>query len=593
MGLKNIKNISKKYKKCEIYFHMDLDGVTSALAMKYYLETYYNINMIDCHIIQYGGLEFAVNEIKDDNLAIVVDFSHSKPMFQIATDHHDSQIGDEQTNSTYFKSARSNVEIISNEISHNDIFISTDIELIRTIDSANFLEYNIKPENIQNSIFKNDKKLSTNQNRYMMGFVVNRLLLAYKNKRITVRSLDGKNNHKNRNILECLTMDSTASLYSMYNNLKHYINNAKTSDRLGRLSTPEEILKNVTSYINRMKNYSFVEDSEGQTYEISTNELKVLKIINNKIKRDLPKISKNLGISFKDLKECIANLQENKYIFFTRNNNYFVGDKGKKLLEFKKVTKGVHMDKEYKIIIQYGGGNMFEPGSYDRYTPFKNFPKANFLCIVWPMGIIQISCNPFREKELKDVDLGSIAREVLSEHKNKLSNIFISLESLKNEYETSQNWKKMQKEEGDDFSGVGFKFSDLKAFYSDNIIDINNNKIDMNNINIESIMNIDYEFLSEEQKNKLKLYRVSIFDIIQRNSGGHPSITNLSGIGFLKYDKDNLKKYYNTEKYTDVMKLLARELVNNLKGKIDKVKAGENFEYKNVDVKLTGTDTNE
>ena len=106
-------------------------------------------------------------------------------------------------------------------------------------------------------------------------------------------------------------------------------------------------------------------------------------------------------------------------------------------------------------------------------------------------------------------------------------------------------------------------------------------------------MNIDYEFLSEEQKNKLKLYRVSIFDIIQRNSGGHPSITNLSGIGFLKYDKDNLKKYYNTEKYTDVMKLLARELVNNLKGKIDKVKAGENFEYKNVDVKLTGTDTNE
>ena len=33
------------------------------------------------------------------------------------------------------------------------------------------------------------------------------------------------------------------------------------------------------------------------------------------------------------------------------------------------------------IIVQYGGGSMMKPGSYDRYTPFKNNPEADFLVI--------------------------------------------------------------------------------------------------------------------------------------------------------------------------------------------------------------------
>ena len=32
VGLRNIKAITKGYKECEIYFHKDLDGVTSALS---------------------------------------------------------------------------------------------------------------------------------------------------------------------------------------------------------------------------------------------------------------------------------------------------------------------------------------------------------------------------------------------------------------------------------------------------------------------------------------------------------------------------------------------------------------------------------
>ena len=37
-GIRDIKNIAKRYKKAKIYFHQDLDGVTTAIAMKNYLE---------------------------------------------------------------------------------------------------------------------------------------------------------------------------------------------------------------------------------------------------------------------------------------------------------------------------------------------------------------------------------------------------------------------------------------------------------------------------------------------------------------------------------------------------------------------------
>jgi len=37
-GLRNIKALAKRYPKAKIYFHQDLDGVTTAIAMREYLE---------------------------------------------------------------------------------------------------------------------------------------------------------------------------------------------------------------------------------------------------------------------------------------------------------------------------------------------------------------------------------------------------------------------------------------------------------------------------------------------------------------------------------------------------------------------------
>lgn len=611
----DLTDIVGNSRKCEIYFHKDLDGVTSALAMKQVLKNQYNIETVNCHIIQYGGLEFAVQPPKPGNLAVLVDFAHSKPMFTIATDHHQEQVGAEDTKSTYYKHSRSNVETISGEIAKQEIFPQADIEFIQTIDSANFLKYGVTPEDVQQSILNIDKSQPIEKLKFTMGFVVNRLLLAYKNKRITVKSKDGSRDHINRNFLECLLLDSNPNLYSMFNNIKHYISNAKTNDRLGRLATPEEIAKNLSDYIQRMKTY--------------------------------------------------------------KDKSY---------------------DDEYKIIQQYGGGDMMKPGSYDRYVVFKNSPDAEFLCIVWPMGLIQVSCNPFKEKKLKDINLGEIAKEVLAKYEPTFKRYFVSLEAIKQVYETSQDWKQMQKSIGDEYEGIGFKFSDLEAFYMDciynkldkkvtnilnKIVEIDFVAVDENYENIKVLINYDnnnyvfgikqtqqiksfindaingdvekysslisdlsgtkteistkqlegaknnianylksldlivskrekisvfqslkdsklkdamdtnYNDLSREQKNYLSGLKIPVWELIIRNSGGHPSITNISGLNFLAYNKQVMKIVYNTENYTDILKMIARDFVQNLKEKVDVVNAGQKVTYDTKGIELYGQDTNE
>ncbi len=103
-GLREINALAKRYPKAEIYFHQDLDGVTTAIAMKHYLESN-GIKFVDAHIIQYGDKEFSVkkNDAKGDIMPVLVDFAHGKPMFVIHTDHHDTQAGVEKGTSTSFR----------------------------------------------------------------------------------------------------------------------------------------------------------------------------------------------------------------------------------------------------------------------------------------------------------------------------------------------------------------------------------------------------------------------------------------------------------------------------------------------------------
>lgn len=454
-GIRNIKELSKRYKKAKIYFHQDLDGVTTAIAMKYYLENN-GIDVVDAEVIQYGNKEFTVKkpEASGEVMPVLVDFAHGKPMFIIHTDHHDKQVGAEKKASTSFRQSRSNVETISNIVSPSDIFPSMDIRMISTVDSADFVNQEISIDQIMNYIFKLDKEKDFTYNKKIMALVCNKLLLAYKGK---------------RNFLETLVLNSTPSLLNIYLNIIKF---AKEEGFV----LPEKMESNLQDYI-----------------------------------------------------------------------------------EAQSKSENVKYDEEYGIINQYGGGSMFAQGSYDRYVPFKLHPEANFLVISWPLGLLQASCNPFKKgRELKGVNLGDIAQSVLSVYEDELKNKIITMDTIK--YFAEKN--------GFTEESVGFSFDDMIAIFNDTdggVVGLNNvpkgaspdYTLDKWHSALRRLMGKPYYQLTEKERKALKMLKVTGWDVIQSNSGGHKCITNISGLTY--FGKDGL--YF--------LKKFSEEFIKQLKDKID------------------------
>lgn len=199
-GIRDINRLAKENKEADLYFHMDLDGVTSAIGMKAYLERY-GIKVVRAEHIQYGGREYAAPKPTPGHMVVLVDFAHGKPMVTIHTDHHESQSGVEKTTSAKFKKKPSNIETISQEISPSDIFPTEDISIISTVDSADFARQGISVDDIIKTAFKFDKTLGAQKNRMAMGFVANKVILAFKNK---------------PRFLENIVMEAKPSLISIY-----------------------------------------------------------------------------------------------------------------------------------------------------------------------------------------------------------------------------------------------------------------------------------------------------------------------------------------------------------------------------------------
>lgn len=470
-GLRNIKDLADRYKKAKIYFHQDLDGVTTALAMKNYLENN-GIEVVDSEIIQYGDKEFAVKkqDAQGDIMPVLVDFAHGKPMFVVHTDHHDSQTGVEGDTSTSFRPSRSNVATLSQIMSPSDIFPSEDITLISTVDSADFARFGLKPQDIMNFIFKLQKDKSLQQNKMALGLATNKLLLAYKNK---------------PGFLEKLVMSSTPSLLNIFQNIN------KIAQQEGYAS-PEEMMINQQGYIQKQKDSDKVYVDDG-------------------------------------------------------------------------------------IIVQYGGGSMFKPGSYDRYTPFKNNPGADFLVIAWPMGLVQASCNPFKgERELKGVNLGEIAQEVLAKWEPQLKEKIIPLSTIKWISESGKSF---------DQDSVGFTNADLEAFYGDKVRSMEGGEQYMDRL--KDIMNTPSSELTDSEWAILDKLGVPAWEMIQANSGGHKCITNISALNYFGRSKrppSGNKKYGKKEgdsPYVQFTKMIQRRFVELLKEKINQSKGlNENVKKK-------------
>ena len=414
-GLRNIKELSKRYKKAKIYFHQDLDGVTTAIAMKAYLENQ-GIKVVDAEIIQYGDKEWSIKkpDAQGDVMPVLVDFAHGKPMFVIHTDHHDSQAGVESGTSTSFRHSRSNVETISQTISPKELFPNDDITLISTVDSANYVAQNITPEQVMSYLFKFDKNSSLKRNKMMMGLVTNKLLLAFKNK---------------PDFLERLVLECSPSLLNILLTIKKIVQEKGYAD-------VSQLEKNKEDYVASMKNHKNVE------------------IVGN-------------------------------------------------------------------IIKQYGGGSMMKPGSYDRYTPFRNNPEADFIVIAWPMGLVQASCNPFKEsRALKGVNLGEIKDEVLSKWESQLKSREIPLSTIKWVSESGMNTE-----------SVGFTFKDFVALYGEKFKQMDSGRKLLEILG--NIMTKPFKSLSPKQQELMDKITINAWDLIQSNSGGHKCITNISGLNYL------------------------------------------------------------
>jgi hypothetical protein len=458
-GLRDINALAKRYPKAEIYFHQDLDGVTTAIAMKEYLKNN-GIDVIDAHIIQYGDKEFAVkkNDAKGDVMPVLVDFAHGKPMFVIHTDHHDRQAGAEDTKSTSFRSSRSNVETISQVVSPKELFPSSDILLISTVDSANYAVNDISVDQVISYLFRLDKEKSLEKNKMLMGLVVNKLLLAFKNK---------------PGFLETLVMECSPSLLNILHTIKRIMVEKGYAN-------PEQLEKNKEEYVTSMQ---------------------------------------------------------------TNPNVKVLGN----------------------VIVQYGGGSMFKPGSYDRYTPFKNNPEADFIVIAWPLGLVQASCNPFKgERQLKGVNLGEIAQEVLSKWEDQLKQREISLSTIKWISESSKDFNT---------ESTGFTFKDFVALYGKEYKNKEDGKEEL--IHIGEMMERPFSELPEEHRQMLDNIKVNAWDFIQANSGGHKCITNISGLNFMGRSNRPPKGTggYNRESedapYIKFTKMIQNEFVKLLQEKIN------------------------
>jgi len=256
-GIRDINQLLKRYKKAKIYFHQDLDGVTTGIAMKKYLENQ-GFKVVDCEIIQYGEREWAVKkpEGQGEIMPVLVDFAHGKPMFEIHTDHHDSQVGVEKDTATSFKHSRSNVETISQTISPKDLFKDEDLFVVSTIDSANFAANQITTKMVMNFIFKYDKDQSVKRNKLLMGLVLNKLLLAYKNDKVNGRDL-----------LEYLVMKCEPSLENLYNTI------VKVAKEQG-YATTEVMQQNQEKYLEDRSKEGVIQKEGGVLHQFGLGNMK-------------------------------------------------------------------------------------------------------------------------------------------------------------------------------------------------------------------------------------------------------------------------------------------------------------------------------
>lgn len=460
-GIRNIRELAKQYDSTIIYGHQDLDGLTSSICAKAYLEKY-GIKTVDFQIVQYGATEFAISKpTNPKTMGVLVDFAHGKPFMKIHTDHHQNQIV-MKGSSNQFAHTESNASTWSTSISTSDIFPPEDIRVINMVDAAQYQREGIKPDEMMKASISVDKEKTVLRNHIEMGMACGKLVLAYKNK---------------PGFFKEVVMRASPSLESMYNTIKKIIK--------------ERIASGERNWFDS----SVIEDNAQKYWEDQSSK----KIQNGTI-------------------DDIDSIRDGKSVLIN------------------------------DIIFQCGGGNTRKTGGYDRYTAFRLYPNAKYFIMLWDsIGMMQVSKNPWNENNKENINLGELVLEDIFKkkvapklHTDKYK---ISLLAIKRVNESQYNAEN---------NSIGFDYDGMLAVYP-KLEELFSKFSPKFQYLIKKYMNwkpTDFEEQSSEEVNKAldilgkKLY-VYLSDIILANSGGHPSITNLTGFEYLN---EELRLRYKLEK---------------------------------------------
>lgn len=434
-GIRNINKITEGKKWVDIYFHEDLDGVTTAIGMKKYLEDY-GIKLRNCYVIQYST-QYKVKKPsgEPDVITALVDFSNGNIGYTIHIDHHSGQKGVSPETVTHFRKAPSNVETISGVISPKDVFPPEDIKWINMIDSADFFKYGIKPDEL--IVSQPEFTDNTDDNKRKMLLATNRILLVYKN---------------SNNLMVDTVKQAEPSIISLYQTVK-------------KLSKNFPDIQNI--------------DKNAQKFQ-------------KELTQDQP------GIKFYDNGLLVVNS-------FSMERNI---------------------------------------GAYDRYAMFKAYPDTVVKIQQFP-GMIQITKNPFKKSVL---NIQGITNSILAKYKKYLDPIRIGVAKIKGSNVFEEKPYQM-----------GFKYKDLLNLYGGKIDGLTKD----NEPKVKELLDKPYQTLSQEDKDWLNTnFTVSLWDLIEANSGGHPTIYNIAGLMNITNEM---------EEKTHIKEKLIKDLIKKFSGELEKI----------------------
>ena len=584
-GIKGLAQKAKDKKRAMIYFHQDLDGVSTAIAMKEIIKRSTEITEIDFEQIEYGEKDYALRtQFKDpQTLYVLVDFAKGSGLFDVHTDHHDNQRGVGQDVAKHFSHKKSNVIILNNDVATRDIFSQKEVDLITKIDSAGFK--NITADDIRqfeiNLLDRGTNKVVEHYKEKII-FFINKIILSHKT---------------SPGFLKTLVKASQPSFISILNVIKKLLpiygvlNISKGFDQTGKaLKARMDNLKLSKEMSDKILNKFKTNQVEiRQILEAEYNEKKELKaktfFIEKLIKTFAGIIAKDI-ISFGDLVDLDRILVRTKSAFSKQDYDLTVSNilralnTGSKMLlakgtntftnfylqtlkansdQYLKDMQDIYDDpqdtgikNELGVITITSRPQMFSKGAYDRYSMFslkdKNTgedlkDKVEFIINFWEdIGLIQIAGNPFKEKT-HNINLIDVKNEVLEKNKVELLNTPISLYDIKKENEVEKSLFK---------DSIGFTYEELESLFGfkiDSVSDQIKEKVKVATGReykqvLKDAMNKRLKELSAGEKKLLSKITLNLYNVSIALSGGHPGIVNITGFKYLS-DKSFMTKILN------------------------------------------------